>query len=34
MILGGAWNEPSYMFDTVDSQPPLQRLPQVRASGS
>ncbi len=28
MILGGAWNEPSYMFDTVDSQPPFQRLPQ------
>ena len=28
MILGGAWNEPAYMFDTVDSQPPFQRLPQ------
>ena len=28
MILGGAWNEPGYMFDTVDGRPPLQRLPQ------
>ena len=30
MILGGAWNEPGYMFDTVDSQLPFQRLPQYR----
>ena len=28
MILGGAWNEPGYMFDTVDSTLPIQRLPQ------
>ena len=28
MILGGAWNEPSYMFDTVDSKLPFHRLPQ------
>jgi eukaryotic-like serine/threonine-protein kinase len=27
MILGGGWNEPSYMFDDRDAQPPLQRLP-------
>jgi eukaryotic-like serine/threonine-protein kinase len=26
MILGGGWNEPSYMFDDRDAQPPLQRL--------
>ena len=30
MILGGAWSEPGYMFDTVDSQLPFQRLPQYR----
>jgi eukaryotic-like serine/threonine-protein kinase len=24
-ILGGAWNEPSYMFATQDAQPPLNR---------
>ena len=27
MILGGAWNEPTYMFDDRDAQPALQRLP-------
>ena len=27
MILGGGWNEPSYMFDDRDAQAPLQRLP-------
>jgi len=27
MILGGGWNEPSYMFDDRDAQSPLQRLP-------
>jgi formylglycine-generating enzyme required for sulfatase activity/pimeloyl-ACP methyl ester carboxylesterase len=27
MILGGAWNEPSYMYDDRDAQPPLQRSP-------
>ena len=27
MILGGGWNEPSYMFDDRDAQPPLKRLP-------
>ena len=26
-ILGGAWNEPVYMFNDVDAQPPLSRLP-------
>ena len=27
MILGGGWNEPTYMFDDRDAQPPAQRLP-------
>jgi hypothetical protein len=27
MILGGAWNEPSYMFHDRDAQPALERLP-------
>ena len=26
-ILGGAWNEPVYMFTDVDAQAPLTRLP-------
>jgi dienelactone hydrolase/predicted Ser/Thr protein kinase len=27
MILGGGWNEPSYMFEDRDSQPEFRRLP-------
>jgi len=27
MILGGGWNEPSYMFDDRDAQQPFNRLP-------
>jgi dienelactone hydrolase len=27
MILGGAWNEPTYMFNERDAQRPMQRLP-------
>jgi formylglycine-generating enzyme required for sulfatase activity/tRNA A-37 threonylcarbamoyl transferase component Bud32/dienelactone hydrolase len=27
MILGGGWNEPSYMFEDRDAQSPLERLP-------
>ncbi len=27
MILGGGWNEPNYMFDDRDAQPPMRRLP-------
>ena len=30
MILGGAWNEPSYMFDTVDSQLAVPAAAAVR----
>jgi formylglycine-generating enzyme required for sulfatase activity/dienelactone hydrolase len=26
-ILGGAWNDPSYMFNFADSQPPMDRSP-------
>jgi dienelactone hydrolase/predicted Ser/Thr protein kinase len=26
-ILGGAWNEPVYMFNDPDAQPPMKRLP-------
>ncbi len=26
-ILGGAWNEPIYMFDDVDAQDPMRRMP-------
>jgi hypothetical protein len=26
-ILGGAWNEPDYMFDDLDAQPPAARSP-------
>ena len=26
-ILGGAWNEPVYMFNDPDAQPPMSRLP-------
>jgi len=26
MILGGAWNEPTYMFNDPDAQPPMARL--------
>ncbi len=26
MILGGGWNEPTYMFEDRDAQPPLRRL--------
>ena len=26
-VLGGAWNEPVYMFNDPDAQPPMKRLP-------
>lgn len=27
-ILGGGWNEPTYMFNDADAQPPFDRLPK------
>ena len=27
MILGGGWNEPTYMYEDRDAQPPLKRQP-------